>query len=281
MSDLDLEALRAWVGKSAVSTDLLCSRHARLLAATLGMPTNACEIGQPMPPLWHWTYFLDGEPETKLGRDGHPARGGFLPPVPLPNRMWAGGTLEFHQALPFGAVVERRSTVVSIDHKLGRSGHLVFVKVQHQVFYEGVLALTEYHNIVYKEAANAVLPSIERATDTKKAMYSREFYPSTTTLFRYSALTFNGHRIHYDADYCRNIEGYDNLVIHGPLKATLLANYALEIAGKPLKTFEYRGLRPATLGAKMSLNAQPESDGLSLWTALEDGTPTMQAWATF
>lgn len=280
MTELNLDNLQTWIGQSARSSDQLTIRHAQLLAATLGAPDEICHIGQPMPPLWHWAYFLEGQPETKLGRDGHPARGGFLPPVPLPNRMWAGGKLEFHRPLKFGASVERLSSIIGVEHKQGRSGHLVFVKVEHRVFSGDELALTEHHDIVYKEAAGASPTKPAPQDGSRSATHSRQICPSSTMLFRYSALTFNGHRIHYDADYCRNVEGYDNLVIHGPLKATLLANYAQEISQLPLRTFEYRGLRPATLGTLLTLNAIQEPDGISLWTSLEDGTPTMQAYAT-
>lgn len=279
MSAIDLQHLRQWIGKTHVDHDVLSSRHARLMAATLGIPQSDLVSGYPLPPLWHWLYFLDGLPPEELGRDGHPARGGFLPPVPLPNRMWAGGQLEFKKALPLDSSVEKRSSIVSIEHKQGRSGELVFVTVLHEILHAGEVAISEHHDIVYKEAtpvdSNKPFAAMPHAT------HSYELLPTSTTLFRYSALTFNGHRIHYDVDYCRDIEGYASQVIHGPLNATLLAGYAECIAEKPVKLFNYRGVRPALLGVTLTINAVYEGDDLLLWVSLPDGAVSMQARASF
>ena len=276
----DLAALRAWIGREAWDEDLLAVRHARLMAATLGLPQEDLTAGTPLPPLWHWIYFLEGLPPSELGRDGHPARGGFLPPVPLPNRMWAGGELAFHRPLALGATVRKRSCVESIEHKRGRSGDLVFVAVRHELYEGDVLALTERHDIVYKHPTLAsVRPAAVPAPATPT--HSETLETSSTLLFRYSALTFNGHRIHYDADYCRTVEGYANLVVHGPLQATLLAGLAQRLAARPLRRFHYRGLQPALLGAPITLNAAPAGDGLTVWTALPDGSVCMQAEAAF
>lgn len=277
MSAIDLAHLREWVGTSQTDRDLLSSRHARLMAATLGLTQSDIVDGEPLRPLWHWLYFLGGEPPAGLGPDGHPARGGFLPPVPLPNRMWAGGELEFHASVPLGALVEKRSTIVSVDHKQGRSGELVFVKVRHELLYDGVNALTEHHDIVYKGVS--VAGTTTTGTEMPAAQHTRRFKPDSTTLFRYSALTFNGHRIHYDADYCRDVEGYPNLVIHGPLNATLLAGFAEEVCGRPLKKFRYRGLKPSILGNELTINAAPDGDQLVLWVSLPDGSVSMRAEA--
>ena len=279
MSTIDLQHLRQWIGKTHVDHDVLSSRHARLMAATLGIPQSDLVSGHPLPPLWHWLYFLDGLAPQELGRDGHPARGGFLPPVPLPNRMWAGGQLEFKKALPLDGSVEKRSSIVSIEHKQGRSGELVFVTVLHEILHAGEVAISEHHDIVYKEAtpvdSNKPIAAMPQAT------HSYEWLPTSTTLFRYSALTFNGHRIHYDADYCREVESYASQVIHGPLNATLLAGYAERIAGKPVKLFNYRGVRPALLGVTLTLNAVHEGNDLLLWVSLPDGAVSMQARASF
>ncbi|WP_269502706.1 MaoC family dehydratase N-terminal domain-containing protein [Burkholderia sp. IMCC1007] len=279
MSTVDIAHLREWVGKSRTDHDIVSSRHARLMAATLGLPQSDLVAGAALPPLWHWLYFLSGEPPAALGREGHPARGGFLPPVTLPNRMWAGGQLEFHASAPLDARVEKRSTVVAVDHKQGRSGELVFVKVLHELLHEGNKVLSEFHDIVYK---GATAPG-SAAADVKMpvAQHSRKIKPDSTMLFRYSALTFNGHRIHYDADYCRDVEGYSNLVIHGPLNATLLAAFAQEVGGRPVKEFRYRGLKPSILGNELTLNAAKDGDLLVLWVALPDGSVSMRAEATF
>ncbi|KWH65519.1 FAS1-like dehydratase domain-containing protein [Burkholderia anthina] len=279
MTTVDIAHLREWVGKSHTDHDILSSRHARLMAATLGRRQSDLVEGAPLPPLWHWLYFLSGEPLAALGRDGHPARGGFLPPVTLPNRMWAGGQLEFHGPVPLDARVEKRSTVVSVDHKHGRSGELVFVKVLHELLHEGDKVLTEYHDIVYKEATAG--GSVVASAEMPIAQHSRRIKPDSTMLFRYSALTFNGHRIHYDADYCREVEGYSNLVIHGPLNATLLAAFAQEVGGRPPRAFRYRGLKPSILGGELTLSAVSDGDQTVLWVALPDGTVSMRAEATF
>jgi 3-methylfumaryl-CoA hydratase len=281
MSAIDLDYLRGWIGKTETRYDSLSARHGRLMAATLDCPAERCQPGLAMPPLWHWSYFLDAVPENALGPDGHPARGGFLPPVPLPNRMWAGGTLEFHASLPFGAALERRSSVVGIEHKRGRSGELVFVTVLHEIIHDNKVALSEHHDIVYKEAGAPGGAAVEIALDLAPAAHSKTYHPNSTTLFRYSALTFNGHRIHYDADYCRNVEGYANLVIHGPLNATQLAGFAEQVAGKTLRRFRYRGLGAAILGVPLTLNAAPEDAGLRLWISRPDGSLSMQAHAQF
>ncbi len=278
--DIDLDLLRTWIGREAISEDVLSSRHARLMAATLGLPQDALVDGAALPPLWHWLYFLEGLPGSELGRDGHPARGGFLPPVPLPNRMWAGGRLEFHAPLALGSSVRKRSAVSSIEHKRGRSGDLVFVTVRHVLLDGDQVAITEDHDIVYKQPSPPGAAPAACAAGPQPS-HSEPFEATSTMLFRYSALTFNGHRIHYDLDYCRNVEGYANLVIHGPLQATLLAGLAARLGPKPLRHFHYRGLRPSVLGMSLTVNAVAATDGLSLWTAQPDGSVSMQAEAMF
>lgn len=278
---LDLAHLRTWIGRETIAEDRLAVRHARLMAATLGLAQETIVDGAPLPLLWHWLYFLEGLPPGDLGRDGHPARGGFLPPVPLPNRMWAGGQLTFHAPLRLGSIVRKRSTVRSVEHKAGRSGDLVFVTVRHEISSGDTVAISEDHDIVYKQptppgAARPQRPVLPAPT------YSEPFAATSTTLFRYSALTFNGHRIHYDVDYCRDVEGYANLVVHGPLQATLLAGLAARLGSTPVRTFRYRGLQPNLLGTPLTLQAAAgEHDRLTLWTQLPDGGVSMQAEATF
>ncbi|MBB2931247.1 FAS1-like dehydratase domain-containing protein [Paraburkholderia silvatlantica] len=279
MSAVDITHLREWIGKSQSDLDVLSSRQARLMAATLGIPQSDFVDGTPLPPLWHWLYFLSGEPPSALGRDGHPARGGFLPPVPLSNRMWAGGTLEFHGDLPLGTQVQKRSSIASVEHKQGRSGELVFVTVLHEVLHEGKVLVTERHDIVYKEASKAGATAAKM--EMPQPQQTRRVKPDSTMLFRYSALTFNGHRIHYDADYCREVEGYPNLVIHGPLNATLLAGFAEEVGGRRLKHFRYRGVQPSILGNELEFNAAPDGDQLMVWVSLPDGAVSMRAEASF
>lgn len=281
MSSIDLEHLRQWVGKEQTNTDLISLRHARLMAATLGIAADDMHEGKPLPPLWHWTYFLEGMPPEALGSDGHPARGGFLPPVPLPNRMWAGGSVQFNAAVPLGSKVDKRSRIQSVEHKHGRSGELVFVTVLHEVLHDGEVAISETHDIVYKQASGT--PKVITPVPLPAPAHSKVVRPDSTMLMRYSALTFNGHRIHYDVDYCRNVEGYPNLVIHGPLCATLMAGFAQEISGRTVRQFRYRGIQPSLLGAELSLNAAAGSDGadMMLWVGLPGGGVSMQADVRF
>jgi len=277
---IDLDFLRTWIGRESITEDLLSVRHARLMAATLGLPQIHFDAGTPLPPLWHWLYFLEGLPASELGRDGHPARGGFLPPVPLANRMWAGGRLEFHAAVALGTSGRKRSAVTSVEHKRGRSGDLVFVTVRHEILDADKVAITEEHDIVYKQPT---LPGAARPAAASMPMpsHSEPFEATSTMLFRYSALTFNGHRIHYDVDYCRNVEGYSNLVVHGPLQATLLAGLASRLGSGSLRKFSYRGVQPNLLGTPLTINAVPSDKGMNLWTAQPDGAVSMQAEASF
>jgi 3-methylfumaryl-CoA hydratase len=273
---IDLQHLRTWVGHVRTDTDIASVRHARLMAATMDRPGPELREGDRLPPLWHWIYFLEAVPPSALGRDGHPSRGSFLPPVPLANRLWAGGRVWFEADIALGADLEKRSQVLKVEHKHGRSGDLVFVTVGHEVSANGTRALREEHDIVYRDPA----PVPGRPPEApRSAQHTRVVEPTSTMLFRYSALTFNGHRIHYDLDYCRNVEGYANLVVHGPLQATWLASLAEAASGRRLARFEYRGLRPALLGGAVTLNACVEGRNAELWSALGDGAVTMQASA--
>lgn len=279
MTPAEFDALRAWIGREENDEDTLDARHAGLMAATVDRAGGPPATGEALPPLWHWLYFLQGLPPGRLGRDGHPARGGFLPPVPLSNRLWAGGRVQFEAPLAVGEAARKRSTVQAIEHKRGRSGDLVFVTVCHELWRaDGTRALREEQDLVYREppppGASPPAPQPVHAAE-----HRRRWQPDATELFRYSALTFNGHRIHYDADYCRAVEGYAGLVVHGPLIATRLANLAQELLGRPLRHFAYRGLRPTIVGQPVHLHARAEGEGLRLWSALDDGGPTMQAEA--
>ncbi len=281
MGNIDLKHLRTWIGKSRSDEDLISARHARLMAATVDYPAaGRIGDGECLPPLWHWIYFLEGLPSRELGRDGHPARGGFLPPVPLANRMWAGGRLSFVAPVRIGSLVRKESSILDVEHKAGRSGDLVFVTVLHELKSpQGELLIREEHDIVYKDA-NAPGKSVAAPVPAMSAQFTRTYAPTTTTLFRYSALTFNGHRIHYDADYCREVEAYPNLVIHGPLNATMLASFAEEASGRRLRGFRYRGLSPALLGDSITLHANVLGESVALQATLGSGTVCMQAEAT-
>lgn len=271
----------SWIGRSESHSDILRPEPARFMQATLGQEPSL-GIGDPLPPLWHWLYFLDAKPLDQLGRDGHPKKGGFLPPVTLPRRMWAGGRFAFHTPLLLGARVKKRSTIKAITEKSGRSGELCFVTVVHEVLAEdGTIALTEEHDIVYREDPKPNASKPAQPIAPADAEVSEVVTPSEVMLFRYSALTFNGHRIHYDVDYARTVEGYDGLVVHGPLTATLLADLASRIVCKPLKTFAFKGLSPITGMAPFHLEGRASDNGLDLWARRHDGANAMQARATF
>lgn len=280
MSQIDIAHLRTWIGKTHTDEDDISLRHARLMAATVDHPEPArMQEGTALPPLWHWIYFLEGLPPGELGRDGHPARGGFLPPVPLPNRMWAGGRVKFLKPVPIGSRIRKVSSILKVDHKVGRSGDLVFVTVLHELkSLVDELLIREEHDIVYKSATRQATPP-ENAAEAIRTPFSKTFTPTSTTLFRYSALTFNGHRIHYDLDYCRNIEGYSNLVIHGPLNATMLAGFAEEASGRAVREFNYRGLSPALLGETITFSASIDGDRVQLAATLRSGVRSMEAEA--
>ncbi|MBT8147992.1 MAG: MaoC family dehydratase N-terminal domain-containing protein [Gammaproteobacteria bacterium] len=249
---------------------------------------DASEIsdGVAVPPLWHWLYFLPHARQSELAADGHPRRGGFLPPVPLPRRMWAGGRLEFHHPLRAGDAITRRSVIKQVETKEGRSGQLAFVCVAHEISNSAGLAIYEEHDIVYREnPAASVSQSTPKAAKSAPATsdYSRHHLADPVTLFRYSALTFNGHRIHYDRDYVTGEEGYPGLIVHGPLLATLLVELCRE--NQPdarLRKFEFRALSPVFDGKPFTAcGKQVDSNNTELWIADSDNNLCMQATAVF
>ncbi len=280
MSTIDIHYLRTWIGNSRADEDIISARTAGLLAATVDfIAADTIRDGEYLPPLWHWIYFLEGVPSSELGRDGHPLRGGFLPQVPLSNRMWAGGRLSFLAPVCIGSTVRKESKVLDVTYKRGRSGDLVFVTVLHELWsQQGDLLIQEEQDIVYKNATPSSAPSVV-PTAAPDAQFSKIYIPDSTMLFRYSALTFNGHRIHYDLDYCREEEGYQNLVIHGPLNATMLAGYAEVVSGKRVRKFSYRGVSPALLGDSITLRANVRESEVSLYATLGNSTVCMQAEA--
>jgi 3-methylfumaryl-CoA hydratase len=285
MTQVDDAALRAWVGKSETRSDVIDARPAALLSATLDRDDPPPSRGDVLPPLWHWLYFLPVYRESEVGPDGHARRGGFLPPVPLPRRMWAGSRIEWHRPLAIGDEVSRNSRIVSITGKRGRSGELVFVVVRHELSTSAGLALTEEHDIVYREPPPAqsrgeAAPAREPAP---VASWTRRIVPDEVLLFRYSALTFNSHRIHYDRRYVTGVEGYPGLVVHGPLLATLLVDLLRrERPDAVLRSFEFRAMAPLFDVAPFDVCGRPEDDGIrvALWAQGADGGLAMRATAT-
>ena len=277
MLDVDLEHLREWVGRETRTRDLLAAGPARALAATLDQALP--EDGDEVPPAWHWIYFHTLAPMSSLGEDGHAQRGGFLPPVPLPRRMWAGGRIEWHAPLRIGTTAERCSTVSDITLKHGRSGRLAFVPVRHELRDgDGRLCLEERHDVLFREAPRADAPPPTAPPAPRGSEWTREVRPDPVLLFRYSALTFNGHRIHYDRDYCREREGYPGLVVHGPLIATLLLDLLRRsLPGARPRTIEYRAVSPLFDLHRFSVNGRLEGDHCRLWASNHEGGLAMSA----
>jgi len=266
----------AWVGRTEERRDRLDPSRSNVLLAAIGQPETRAE-GDPLPPLHHWLHFWEAKTPDQTGVDGHAKRGGFLPPIALPRRMWAGGRLIFRRPLALGADVRRLSTIDRIEEKTGRSGTLIFVTVRHEIFGDGELAIEEEQDLVYREpSAAAPAPAVSGDGEPEAADSSID--PDSVLLFRYSALTMNSHRIHYDGRYAMEEEGYEGLVVHGPLQATLLAGLAERRLGAPLAAFRYRGVSPAVAGHRLSLHAEPGEAGLELW-ASQRGTRTMTAHA--
>jgi 3-methylfumaryl-CoA hydratase len=273
------EDFSAWVGRQEELVDVLEPARSNALRAALG-ETEPLAEGAELPPLHHWLYFWNVQPPAGLGVDGHPAKGGFLPPVALPRRMWAGGRLKFLAPLILGERVNKSSTILKVEAKSGKSGHLVFVTVEHRLSGGQGLAVVEEQDIVYREAAAPGSIPGPREAEAPTVGWHRALEPTPVLLFRYSALTMNGHRIHYDRPYAMAEEAYPALVVHGPLQATLLADLAVRNLGKPIATFEFRGLSPAFDGATLHVCGEASEAGASLWTQQGD-TRNMTATVTW
>ena len=276
--------LKDWIGRQEVVSDTIVPTPYAALSATLDRPVARPETGTPLPALWHWLYFLPVHRQSEIGPDGHPRRGGFLPPVPLPRRMWAGSQLQFHAPLRIGDAVTRTSTIERVDEKSGRTGPLVFVKVRHDIRAndEAAVALTEFHDIVYREAAKPtdVAPPPQAAPAAPK--WEKQWVPDDVLLFRYSALTFNGHRIHYDRRYVTEVEGYPGLIVHGPLIATLLVDLLRwERPDARVARFEFKAVRPTFDIHAFFVCGDPQPDGKTfhLWARDHEGWLTMDATA--
>jgi 3-methylfumaryl-CoA hydratase len=279
-----LAHLQSWQGKREVLDDLITPAPVRALSATLDRDDPLPEEGTELPALWHWLFFLPHHRQSEIGPDGHAQRGGFLPPVPLPRRMWAGGRLHWHAPLRVGDRVKRISTIESVTHKSGRSGDLLFVLVKHEVHNLRGLCLTEEHDIVYRPAAKPTDPVATPLPAEKQAAWQRDLLPDDVLLFRYSALTFNGHRIHYDRKYVTGVEGYPGLVVHGPLIATLLVDLVRRHSERPIRRFDFKALRPTFECADhrlLRVSGQPSADGsrVQLWAQDHEAWLTMQATA--
>ncbi|WP_313388151.1 FAS1-like dehydratase domain-containing protein [Achromobacter aegrifaciens] len=273
----------AWIGSGERRADAMDPGHAARIAATLGGPAPV--QGDALPPLWQWAFFISTVDMGGLGTDGHPARGGFLPPahMRLPaqdrNRMWAGGRVEFRRPLLVGVPAERESTVIDVKEKAGRTGALLFVTVRHEFRQEGEVAIHEEQDIVYRQPTPPKLTGSEPAP---QAQWRDTVEPSPVLLFRYSAVTFNGHRIHYDHPYVTGTEGYPGLVVHGPLIATeMVAAFSRAHPQARLTHLSYRGLRPLIAPAPFQVAGRLTEPGVAQLWAEQDGTLAHQAELRF
>jgi len=279
MSAVDIDKLQRWIGRTQTRCDVLSAAPVAALSASLDYEHPRALLGDSLPECWHWLYFQDFVAASSLAVDGHARRGGFLPPVSLPRRMWAGSRLRFAAPLKLGDEVRRVSTIATVRHKQGRSGELVFVTVRHQIFQGDNLALEEEQDLVYREPTAANVVSLPRPAPAV-AQWSREVRPNAVLLFRYSALTFNSHRIHYDRDYAMGREGYASLVVQGPLSATLLLDLLhRELPTADVAAFEFRAIRPLLEGASLQLQGRQDEKEVRLWALDAAGALAMEARA--
>jgi 3-methylfumaryl-CoA hydratase len=278
----DLDHLRQWIGRTSEATDIVTAQLVRGLRATLFMDIGDPKPGDAVPFTTHWCLGQPVYPMAELGPDGHPARGGFLPPVPLPRRMWAGGELEILEALRVGDEVTRSSRISDVTMKTGSTGVLCFVSVDHTITTPRGIAIRERQDIVYRDVSAAPSAPAKPPAPPPAAQHRESHMADPVLLFRYSALTFNGHRIHYDRDYVTKVEGYPGLIFHGPMQAAFMVEFGAKLhSGKPPKKFSYRGVQPLFEGSEFSINANKTAAGMDLWTANSAGQPTMRATATW
>jgi len=280
--NLDTDHLSQWIGKKETLEETISAVPLLRMAATLDREPQEIVVGDDVPALWHWVYFLAPTRASELGRDGHAALGDFMPPVPLPRRMWAGGKFKFIKPLHVGDLARKESTIRDVSVKQGRTGKLCFVEVEHCISVDGEIRFSETHNIVYRDEKQPGEDKILPPEAPQNPEWTRAVIPNSTLLFRYSALTFNGHRIHYDLDFCREQEGYPGLVFHGPLTATLLLELALENnPGRLLKFYEFKALSPLFDNAPFSLNGKMDGTKVDMWASNADNRLAMKATVIF
>ena len=294
-SEIDMDHLKQWIGKTEEFTDVITESPIVRLSATLDRDDPAPKAGDPLPLAWNWLYFLPQAKQSDLKEDGHPKLGGFLPPVPYPRRMWAGSRFDHIKPLKLGESAKKVSTILDMNLKEGRSGNLVFLLIKHEYFGEDGLCVSEEQDIVYrgpapetpKEAAKGKTDEKKEKPKPKKApeapgnaVWTLDVAPDPRLLFRYSALTFNTHRIHYDEPYVTQEEGYPGLVVHGPLLATLLLDLARR--SKPdafQKKFGFRAMAPLFSGTPFTVSGEPNEGekAAKLWICNAKGQIAMQS----
>lgn len=267
----------AWVGRTQSVQDIMHPFALQALAATLDRPDHADFVaGATVPPLWTWLQFLSASRLEDVGPDGHPKRGGFLPPVPLPRRMWAGSRITFAAPVTVGAAVEKHSTILKVTEKTGKAGTMVFVTVGHETHVAGQVAMREEQDIVYLAIPDTFgLPTPIPVPDGE---WTQPIAFDPVFLFRFSALTFNGHRIHYDRTYAQSVEKYPGLVVHGPLQAIILYEAGARWSqGRPATRFDFKGVRPLFDFEPAMIRGRARPDGVDLFMATAEGHVTMQA----
>jgi 3-methylfumaryl-CoA hydratase len=275
--------LEDWVGSRESTVDIVTAAKVEAMAATLDRDDPPPREGDPLPPLWHWMFHAPIARHSALGPDGHPARGGFMPPVPLPRRMFAGGRMKFLRPVGVGETITREGEVISVSPKRGRTGELVFVTVRYVISTDAGPAIEEEQDIVYREDRSTAATTVPEPADIDDMPWRRKIAPDAVMLFRYSALTFNGHRIHYDHPYVTEVEGYPGLVVHGPLIATCLAELCRDQSGRALASFAFRARSPIFTPSAFTVAGGPDADGAGCAVVAvgPDGEAAMTAGASF
>lgn len=272
--------LTDWIGNQQIRSEVI---HQQALDGFAALMDETGPASSVVPVGGHWMYFLPTDKQSSLAKDGHSYKGGFLPPVDLPRRMWAGGRLTFDRPLKAGDEVEKISTIKSVSEKTGRTGKLVFVTVEHELKGPVGRYMQEEHDIVYRDAATSDAPQKELEKASTDTDWIETIKPDPVMLFRYSALTYNGHRIHYDRDYVTKVEGYPGLIVHGPLIGTLLMKLAVEkMTGKSLKKFEFRNFNPVFDTAPFQICGKRTGENeCNVWATGPSGELAVSASAVF
>ena len=281
-----MENFEAWIGKKETHHDVVNSRPVQMMQALLNQNDKNPNV---LPHLYHWFYFLPIVDGKEIAEDGHPQKGSFLPPIPFPKRMWAGGRLEFLNSIHINQEIRRESEILNIDFKQGKSGDMYFVTVKHSIYADNQLAIIEEHDIIYREVTSQVQPQVttnqaplSQSLEERHYSFKSHFPIDEVTLFRYSAITFNGHRIHYDRPYATQVEGYPGLIVHGPLLATLLLHtFKKENPNKEITRFEFRAVNPVFDFNGFYICGDVQTEHAELWIEKEQGQICMKAKATF
>ena len=283
-----MENFDAWIGKKETQYDFSNARPVQMMQALLNQDDASLNV---LPHLYHWFYFLPIVDGKEIAEDGHPKKGSFLPPIPYPRRMWAGGRLEFIQPISINQKIRRESEILKIDFKQGKSGDMYFVTVKHSIYAEDQLAIIEEHDIVYRDTTSQVqIQTASKSTTTTQTQslnahhysFKVNFPVDEVALFRYSAITFNGHRIHYDRPYATQVEGYPGLIVHGPLLATLLIHtFQTQNPTKDISSFEFRAVNPVFDFNDFNICADVHTEDAQLWIEKEQGQICMKAKVAF